>query len=367
MPKPSTPHRYAPRRSAPRRSGPGRSLAGRCLAALLLAGGLLLGAQAARAAEVTVYTTREPGLLKPLLEAFTAKTGTRVNTVFLQGGLAERVQAEGTRSPADVMIVVDAGTLLDLADRGLTQPIESSAVAEAVPEPLRDPNRQWVALSMRARVIFVSRDRVPSTVNPTYEDLSDPRWKGKVCIRSGQHPYNTALFSALLTKHGDARLTEYLTALKGNLAHRPSGGDRDVAKDIMAGICDVGIANLYYAGLMASGAGGEEQRKWINAVRVVLPTFDDKRGTHVNISGAAIARHAPHRKEATALLEFLTGPEAQRMLSEGNFETPIRAGINPPPVLAAFGTVVPDTVTPAQIAAHRAQASKLVDQTGFDR
>ncbi len=337
----------------------------RLLAALLLMGSI--AAAPVSAAEVTVYTTREPGLLKPLLDAFTAKTGTKVNTVFLQGGLAERVRAEGARSPADVMIVVDAGSLIDLTERGLTQAVHSQAIDTVVPPALRDPEGHWVALSMRARVIMVSKDRVPSTENPTYEDLANPRWKGKVCIRGGQHPYNTALFSAMLVKHGEAKLTEYLTALKANLARRPAGGDRDVAKDILAGTCDIGIANLYYAGLMASGKGGPEQKTWIDAVRVVLPTFSDKKGTHVNISGAAIARHAPHKQEAVQLLEYLVGPEAQAMLAEGNFETPVRAGVAQPPVLAAFGTVVPDSVTPAQIAAGRTTASKLVDQTGFDR
>lgn len=321
----------------------------------------------ALAAEVTVYTTREPGLLRPLLEAFTTKTGIQVNTVFLQGGLAERVKAEGTRSPADVMIVVDAGTLIDLAERDLTQAVHAEAVDMAVPPTLRDPEGHWIALSMRARVLLVSKDRVSSTENPTYEDLANPRWKGKVCIRGGQHPYNTALFSAMLVKHGEAKLTEYLTALKANLARRPAGGDRDVAKDILAGTCDIGVANLYYAGLMASGKGGAEQKRWAEAVRVVIPTFSDKAGTHVNISGAAVAKHAPHKQEAIQLLAFLTGPDAQTMLAEGNFETPVRAGVAQPAVLAAFGTVVPDTVTPAQIAAGRATASKLVDQTGFDR
>jgi len=339
----------------------------RLLAALLLVGTIATAQARAADAEVTVYTTREPGLLKPMLEAFTAKSGVKVNTVFLQGGLAERVQAEGARSPADVMIVVDAGTLLDLADRGLTQPINSQAVESAVPASLRDPARHWTTLSMRARVIFVSKDRVPASVNPTYEDLADPRWKGKVCIRGGQHPYNTALFAAMLTKYGDAKLTEYLTALKANLARKPAGGDRDIARDILAGTCDIGVANLYYAGLMASGAGGPEQKKWADAVRIVIPTFKDKLGTHVNISGAAIAKHAPHPKEAVALLDFLVGPEAQKMLSESNFESPVRAGVAPPPILAAFGTVTPDPVTPAQIAARRSEASKLVEQTGFDR
>lgn len=334
---------------------------------------LLLGlaapvVQAAEAPpEVTVYTTREPGLIKPLLEKYAEKTGTKVNTVFLQGGLAERVQAEGARSPADVMLVVDAGNLLDLTQRGLTQPVKSEVLESTIPASLRDPKGEWYALSMRARVIFVSKDRVPATENPTYEDLAAGRWKGKVCIRSGQHPYNVALFSAYLAKHGEDKLTDYLTALKGNLAKKPSGGDRDVAKDILAGTCDVGVANLYYAGLMLSGSGGAEQKKWGEAVRVVLPTFSDKVGTHVNISGAAVAKHAPHKEQAVKLLEFLVGPEAQKMMVDANFESPVRAGVAPNPVIATFGTVTPDSVTPAQIADGRAVASRTVDKVGFDQ
>lgn len=324
-------------------------------------------AAAAEAARVTVYTTREPGLIRPLLDRYAAQTGTKVNTVFLKNGLAERVQAEGERSPADLMIVVDAGNLLDLSKRGLTQPVRSASVDGAVPAPLRDPGGHWFALTMRARVIVVSKDRVPAGVAPTYEALADGNWKGKVCIRSGQHPYNTALFAAMLVKHGEAKTTEYLTALKANLARRPAGGDRDVAKDILAGTCDVGLANAYYAGLMLSGAGGAEQKRWGEAVRVVLPTFSDKVGTHVNISGAAVAKHAPNREEAVRLLAFLTSEDAQKALAEGNFEVPVRPGVPVHPILAGFGTLKPDNVTPAQIADNRAAASKLVDQVGFDQ
>ncbi len=336
------------------------------LTAMLALGWAAL-ATAADAAQVTVYTTREPGLIRPLLETYTTQTGTKVNTVFLKDGLAERVQSEGARSPADLMIVVDAGTLLDLSKRGLTQPIRSDAVESAVPATLRDPDGHWFALSMRARVIFASKDRLPADLTLTYEDLANPRWKGKVCIRSGQHPYNTALFAAMLVKHGEAKVTSYLTALKGNLAHRPSGGDRDVAKDIMAGTCDVGLANIYYAGLMLSGAGGEQQKRWGEAIRVILPTFSDKVGTHVNISGAAVAKHAPNRDEAIRLLAFLTSAEAQKALAEGNFETPVRPGVPVHPILAKFGTVKPDSVTPQQIADGRATASMLVDRVGFDQ
>lgn len=335
--------------------------------ALALAIGLSAMGNPVLAADVTLYTTREPGLIRPLLEAFTASAGTKVNTVFLQSGLAERVQSEGVRSPADLMIAVDAGTLLDLVALNLTQPVRSEPIENAIPAEFRDPAGHWFALSLRARVILVSKDRVPTTENPTYEDLASERWKGRVCIRGGQHPYNTALFSAMLHKHGEAKLESWLTGLKANLARRPSGGDRDVAKDILAGQCDAGIANIYYYGLMMSGAGGPEQKKWAEAVRVVLPTFSDKVGTHMNISGAAVAKHAPNRDGAVRLLEFLTTPEAQRVLAEGNFEVPVRPGVPVHPIIAGLGPMRPDSVTPAQIAEGRNAASLAVDRVHFDQ
>ena len=206
----------------------------------------------------------------------------------------------------------------------------------------------------------------------TYEALADPRWHGKVCTRSGQHPYNTALLAAMIVKHGEAATTEYLKALKANLARRPAGGDRDVARDIFAGICDVGLSNTYYAGLMLSGAAGPEQKRWGEAVRVILPTFKDAAGkdaagTHVNISGAAVARHAPNRAEAIRLLEFLATPEAQRLYADANFEYPVRAGVAPDPIVAGFGVLKIDSTPLSTIAANREAASLLIDRIGFDR
>ncbi len=339
-----------------------RSIFGSVLALLLTA-----VTASAWAADVTLYTTREPGLIRPLLEAYTARTGTKVNTVFLQAGLAERLQSEGARSPADLIIVVDAANLLDLVKRGLTQPVRSPVLDAAIPPAFHDPDGKWFTLSLRARVLFVSRDRVPATENPTYEDLASPRWKGRVCIRGGQHPYNVGLFSAFLAKHGEPALNTYLAGLKANLARRPGGGDRDVAKDIAAGLCDVGVSNIYYYGLMKSGAGGPEQAKWAEAVRVVLPTFSDKIGTHMNISGAAVTKHAPNRDGAINLLEFLVGADAQRMLAQANFEAPVRAGVPMHPIAAAVGALRSDSVTPGQIAAGGKTASLAVDRAGFDQ
>jgi len=320
----------------------------------------------AAAAEVNLYSTRESGLLQPLLDSFTGKTGIKVNTVFLNTGLAERVAAEGASSPADVLMVVDIGNLVDLVKRGVTQPIRSAILEDAIPASLRDPDGNWVALSLRARAIFVSKERV-NDATMTYEALADQRWHGKICTRSGQHPYNTALFAAMIAKHGEPATTEYLKALKANLARRPAGGDRDVARDISAGICDAGLSNTYYAGLMLSGTGGPEQKRWGEAIRVILPTFKDRAGTHVNISGAAVARHAPNRAEALRLLEYLATPEAQRIYAEANFEYPVRAGVPLDPITASFGPLKIDPTPLTTIAAKREEASLLVDRLGFDR
>jgi iron(III) transport system substrate-binding protein len=319
----------------------------------------------ALAQEVNIYTTREPGLIEPLLAAFTDETGIATNVVFAESGLAERVAAEGQNSPADVLMVVDYGGLVDFKERGLTQPVDSAVLDAAVPAALRDPDDHWFALSMRARVIYVSKERVSETAL-TYEDLADPRWAGRVCIRSGQHPYNTSLFGAMIEKDGAAATEEYLTALRANLARTAAGGDRDVARDILADICDVGIANSYYVGLMRSGAGGPEQETWGDAINVILPTFADGEGTHVNISGAALARHAPHPQEAIRLLEFLVSPTAQAIYARGNFEYPVTAGAEIDPIIDALGTLTVDPTPLADIAEHRAEASQLVDKVGFD-
>ena len=193
------------------------------------------GSTAVVAQDVNLYTTREPGLIRPLLQAFTAKTKIKVNAVFVKDGLAERVAAEGARSPADVLMTVDFGNLVELVDKGVTQPVESAALKAAIPEHLRDPAGHWFALSMRARIIYASKERVRQDAM-TYEDLADPKWKGKLCIRSGQHPYNTALVANMIARSGEAATMTWMTGLKANLARKASGWDREVARDILAGI-----------------------------------------------------------------------------------------------------------------------------------
>ena len=323
-----------------------------------------LPAQAA--GELTIYTTREAGLIQPLLTAFTAQSGVKVNTVFVKDGLLERVKAEGARSPADVLMTVDIGNLVDLVEGGVTQPVKSATLDAAVPANLRGADGQWYALSMRARVLYADKKLPLNSFR--YEDLADPKYKGKVCIRAGQHPYNTALVAAMIAHDGEAKTEQWLRGVKANLARKATGGDRDVARDILGGICDIGVANSYYVGQMKNAKEGTDARKWGDAIKVIRPTFAKSGGTHVNISGAALAKNAPNRAEAVKLMEFLVSDSAQAFYAETNYEYPVRRGVALEPVIGeSIGELKADPLPIAQIAKHRKQASALIDKVGFDQ
>ena len=318
----------------------------------------------ASAQEVNLYTTREPGLIKPLLDSFTAKTKIKVNTVFVKDGLAERVAAEGARSPADVLMTVDFGNLLEIVEKGITQPIQSKALESAIPAGLRDPSGHWFALSMRARIVYGAPTKV-NLAGITYEDLADPAYKGRICIRSGQHPYNTGLIANMIVRSGEAATETWLRGVKANLARKASGGDREVARDILAQICDIGVGNSYYVGLMRSGKGGPEQKKWGSAISTALPRFKDG-GTHINASGAAVAKNAPNKTHAIALLEYLVTDEAQADYARIDFEYPVKPGVAIDAIIADLGKLEPDPTSLVEIARHRRKASLLVDKVGFD-
>ncbi|MEX5287238.1 MULTISPECIES: extracellular solute-binding protein [Acinetobacter] len=330
---------------------------------LLVTGLLAFGASVAQAAEVNLYTTREPVLIQTLLTEFTQKTGVKVNTVFIKDGLLERVKAEGRRSPADVMLTVDFGNLVDLVESGLTQRVSSKTLNSAIPANLRAANGHWYALSMRARAVYASKDRTPLNAI-TYEDLANPKWKNKICIRSGNHPYNTALIAAYIAHHGEKQAETWLRGVKANLARPASGGDRDVARDILGKICDIGVANTYYVGTMRTGDA--EQQRWGNAINVVLPRFKNG-GTHVNVSGAVISKHAPNRKEAVQLLEFLASDHAQAIYAQNGFEYPVKPGVKIDPIIASFGKLNIDSIRLSDIARHRKAANLLVDKVQFNR
>ena len=214
--------------------------------------------------------------------------------ISASSGLEQRIKTEGANSPADVLLTVDISRLEDAVQNGITQPLNSKAVEQVVPAAYRDPEGHWTAVAMRARIVYASKARVQQTAI-TYEELADPKWKGKICIRSGQHMYNNALFAAMIAKHGEAKAEEWLKGLKANLAQKPSGGDRETARDIAAGKCDLGIANTYYWALMNDKEA--DRKPWAEATKVILPTFQGG-GTHVNVSGVALIKTAPNKANA---------------------------------------------------------------------
>lgn len=313
---------------------------------------------------VNVYTYRQPALINPLLEAFTAKTGIEVQAVFADSGLVERLAQEGRNSPADVLLSADVGRLVEAADRGLAQPVTSPAILDKVPANLRDTENQWFGLTMRARVVYASRERAPINAI-TYEELASPEWKGKICMRPGNHPYNLGLVAAMIAHKGEDATREWLKGLKANLAVKPSGNDRAQAKSVYAGECDLAIANTYYMGKMLTETKEPEQKKWAESVKIVFPSSPDF-GTHVNISGMLLAANAPNKDNAIKLMEFLASDEAQRLYADGNFEYPVNPQVPASEIVRSWGTFTPDTLNVAEIAKLEPQAAKLVDEVQFN-
>jgi len=321
----------------------------------------LAGSAAHAQGEVNVYSYREGKLIQPLFDAFTKDTGIKVNVVSASSGLEKRIATEGANSPADVLLTVDIGRLAAAANAGVTQPIKSAELDKVVPAQYRDPNGNWYGISMRARVVYASKDRVKDTAL-TYEDLADPKWKGKVCIRSGQHIYNNAMIAAYIEKHGEAKAEEWVRGLKANLARKAAGGDRETARDVAAGVCDLGVGNTYYWPLMLANP---KQKEWADATRVILPTFQGG-GTHVNLSGVVLAKHAPNKANAMKLIEWLVGEKAQRIYTDIVYEYPVRAGVPVNPVLAGFGPLKADPMPISKLAEHMKAAANIVDKVGFD-
>jgi iron(III) transport system substrate-binding protein len=312
--------------------------------------------------EVNVYSYREQKLIQPLFEAFTKDTGIKVNVISASSGLEQRIKTEGANSPADVLLTVDVARIQDAIDAGVTQPIKSAVLDKAVASQYRDPDGAWYGISMRARVVYASKERVPQTAI-TYEELADPKWKGKICIRSGQHMYNNALFAAYLAKHGEAKTEAWLKGLKANLAQKPSGGDREVARDIAAGKCDIGLGNTYYWALMNDKEA--DRKPWAEATKVILPSFEGG-GTHVNLSAVVLAKHAPNKDSAIKLIEWLMGEHAQHLYADMNYEYPLLSEIKVNPTIAGYGTLKPDKLPLSEIAKNKKGAANLVDKVGFD-
>ena len=314
------------------------------------------------ASEVNVYSYRQPFLIEPLTNAFTDKTGVKVNIVYLRKGMIERMKAEGKRSPADIVLTVDISRLSALVDAGLTQQVTSDVLSTNVPNKYRDPAGHWFGLTTRARIIYASNDRVKNGDILKYEELADPKWKGKICIRSGLNAYNLALTSAIIHHHGEEYALGWLRGLKQNLARKPQGNDRAQVKAIWAGECDLSIGNTYYMGKMLKDP---EQADWANSVSIVFPTFEDG-GTHVNVSGIGMAKFSPNKENALKLMEFLSSGEAQEIYATANFEYPIAPGTQVDDLVKSWGNFDADKVNLMTLAKLRKQALELTEIVDFD-
>lgn len=318
----------------------------------------------AQSGEVNIYSYREQSLLQPLLDRFTAESGVKVNVLYAGDGLLERVAAEGELSPADVVLTVDIGNLVGAEEQGLTQKITTPVLDERVPAAFRDDDDNWTALSLRARVFFVSKERVDATAL-TYDDITKPEWKGRLCTRPGDHAYNIGLIAQRIAATGLDATRTWLAAVRDNLAYPPSGNDREGVKNILAGTCDLSISNTYYMGVMLNNDAEPEQKEWANSARIIYPNAETD-GTQVNVAGGFIAKYAPNVENANALIAFLLSDEAQSIYADTNYEFPVVPSVSPSELTLSWGTLKPASTPLAEIAAHRAEAAALVDELKFN-
>ncbi|MBL4927530.1 Fe(3+) ABC transporter substrate-binding protein [Fuscibacter oryzae] len=312
--------------------------------------------------EVNIYSHRQPELIQPLLDAFTKETGIAVNVAFVDKGMAERLVAEGARSPADLVLTVDIARVEEVVKAGVIQPVDSEVLKADIPAAFRDKNDQWFALTTRARIVYASKERVKDGEVTTYEDLANPKWKGRICTRSGLSDYNVALTAAMMAHHGEEYTKTWLEGLKANLARKPEGADRDQVKAIWAGQCDISLGNTYYMGQMLADP---EQKEWANSARIIFPVFEGG-GTHLNISGIAMTKAAPNKAAAIKLMEWLAGDEAQKIYADTNNEFPVKPGVERSDLVKSWGEFTPDSLTLDQIAELRPAAVKLIESVDFD-
>ena len=333
-----------------------------------LAGTLLLPVSAplmatTQAAELNVYSHRQPFLIKPFLKAFEKETGTRVNVVFASKGLVQRLLSEGRRSPADVVLTVDIGRLDAYADKNLFARVSSPKLLENIPAHLRDADNRWFGLSKRARVVAISRERVKPAEIQRIEDLAASKWKGRICSRPGSHVYNRALLASIIAAHGEEKAEKWARGLVANLARRPQGNDRAQVKAIFEGVCDVAIINSYYYGKLKTSKV-PVQREWADAIRIVFTNQQD-RGNHVNISGGGVAVHSKNKAEAVRLLEFLTETTAQKLYGEINYEFPVNPSVEASKEVKSWGAFKEDRVSIGRIATLIPVAQRVIDRVGW--
>jgi iron(III) transport system substrate-binding protein len=320
-------------------------------------------AATSRGEEITLYSTREAALVAPVVAAFTKASGIGVNTVFVEDNLVKRLMSEGESSPADVLLTIGLDKTTQLSARGLTQAFTSPQLEQAVPAHLRGSDAQWLALAIRPRVVVTRKDSAIAAID--YQDLAGPQWRGKLCMRSPLHQNNVALVAAYLAHHGEAATEAWLAGLKANLVHKPDGKDNDVVREIAQGTCEIGIANSVALAQLRDGREGADWREWATNVKAIPTTFKGG-GTHVNLTGVAIAKHAPHVAGAQKFVEFLVTPPAQRIFAAAELETPVLATAERAPIVAEMGAFTADALPIDEIARTQQAAIALIKKAGFD-
>lgn len=320
---------------------------------------LIVAAGTASAADtVVVYSARNEQLIKPMFDRYTAETGTRIKFITdKEGALLERLKAEGVNTPADILMTVDAGNLWQAAEQGVLAPVDSAVLKQNVPAHLRDAQGRWYGLSVRARTIVYSTQRVKPGELTTYEALGDAKFKKRLCLRTSKKVYNQSLVAMMIARHGEPKTEQIVRSWVQNLAAPVFADDTQLMQAIAAGQCDVGIANTYYFGRL-------KKKEPQAPIAIFWPNQSDN-GVHVNVSGAGVTAHAKHRAAAVKLLEWLSSPKAQNLFADENLEYPANPAVKPHATVAAWGSFKSDTINVAEAGRLQAQAVKLMDRAGY--
>ncbi len=326
--------------------------------AVLTLAAALLASPAMAADEIVVYSARIEQFIKPMFDAYTKETGVKIKFITdKEGALLERLKAEGPNTPADMLITVDAGNLWQAANEGLLKPVQSEALAKNIPAHLKDSQNRWFGLSVRARTIFYNTQKVKPADLSSYEDLADPKWKGRLCLRTSKKVYNQSLTAMMIAEHGEAKTEQIVKGWIANLATDVFPDDTKMLEAVAAGQCDAGIANTYYFGrLMEKKPGLPLAIFWAN---------QRGNGVHVNVSGAGLTRHAKNEKAALKLLEWLSSEKAQNMFADVNLEFPANQAVKADPVVAAWGNFKQNPLNVAKAGELQSAAVKLMDRAGY--
>jgi len=319
----------------------------------------------AAASEVNIYSHRQPYLIKPFLKEFTQQTGIKTNVVFASKGLVQRLQSEGAASPADVVLTVDIGRLKQYADKDLFASFNSKILASAIPQHLRSKDNTWFGFSKRSRIIAVSKSLEHSDQISRFEDLTNIKWKGKICSRPGSHVYNRALLSSIIAAVGKEEALKWAEGLVANFARSPQGNDRSQVKAIFSGECSIALINHYYYGKLKNSKD-PTHREWAESVQIIIPNQENNdRGAHVNISGGGIAKHSKNLTEAKKFMEFLVSKKAQSLYASINYEYPVVDGIALPSTLTAWGKFKEDSVPIGLLAELSGESQKIIDTVSW--